>query len=107
MDKKPAANKPIPVIFRVWEKELCAYFPTLTWAGPHTITCYAHIGQHGGADRACLQKGRLATPEEYADLLRELRGIYENDRDPEQVFPLVVLQRSPSRSRKAAKYHWE
>lgn len=84
--------KPIPVIFRVYEGELCAYFPSLAWGRDYTITCYAHVGQHGGASPEWLSKGRLAKPEEYKDLLAELRDIYETNDD--QHVALRVASRS-------------
>lgn len=71
----------LPVIFRVYARELCAYFPTERFDESGNITCYAHVGQHGGASPFWLSKGRLAKPEEYADLLAELRGIYESGDD--------------------------
>jgi hypothetical protein len=87
--------KPLPILFRMFRGELCAYFPTEEWA-PGQVTSYAHIGQHGGADRSWLRRGRRATPEQYAPLLAELRGIYETG-DDEHV-PLRVYQRDPSRA---------
>ena len=88
-------EKTLPVIFRMYRGELCAYFPTEEWDfSGIMITCYAHVGQHGGASRLWLQKGRLATPAEYADLLAELRGIYENGED---AVILKVYKRNPTR----------
>ncbi len=100
------ATKPLPVIFRRHRGELCAYLPTLAWTRQGDITSYAPVGQHGGACRTWLQKGRPATPEEYADLLAELRGIYASPRDPEdERFDLVPVQRCPPRG--SARWHWE
>ena len=84
-------TKPLAVIFRMFRNELCAYFPNLPWA-PGQITCYAHVGQHGGACPSWLRKGRPALPSEYVALLAELRGIYETN-DAEHV-PLVVRTRA-------------
>jgi hypothetical protein len=39
--------------------------------------CYAHIGQHGICSKEWFDEQKEATPEQYADLLRELSGIYE------------------------------
>lgn len=88
----------LPVIFRAeWNDSektgnvhVTAVFPTLPGtSAPWTATCYAHVGQHGTCSRdwyAGRQHGqRPATPAEYADLLRELRGIYESDSDPDAV----------------------
>jgi len=86
------AQHPIPVLFRIHQGELCAFFPSLVWDQRGNITCYAHVGQHGAASPLCLSEGRRATPDEYADLLAELRGIYSED---EPRHELKVYQRSP------------
>ena len=95
------AIKYLPVIFRVIHGEVLALFPTLPykgntpWGYPY-ITCYAQVGQHGEALRSATQDGRLATPAEYADLLRELRGIYENPHFAgDEVVTLKVVSRRP------------
>ncbi|WP_342361389.1 hypothetical protein [Terrarubrum flagellatum] len=86
--------QPLPVIFRKYRGEICAYFPTEPFDRAGTlITCYAAVGQHGGADRSWLQRGQAAKPEEYAELLKELRGIYETH-DAEHV-SLKVYRRTP------------
>jgi hypothetical protein len=67
-----------PVIFRIERRkggEVIAVFP----CEPHdmegrTMTCYAHIGQHGGCSHQFASSGRRATPAEYADLKAELEG---------------------------------
>jgi hypothetical protein len=77
----------LPVIFRVDTGEftgsVTAFFPTLP-ADYHgeQMTCYAHIGQHGGASFDYYHSTRPATEAESAGLLRELRGIYEGGEDP-------------------------
>lgn len=43
---------------------------------PGSVISYMHIGQHGEASRHLGRRLKLATPEEYAPLLRELSGIY-------------------------------
>lgn len=40
------------------------------------MLCYAHIGQHGTASLDYYWETKPANPEEYAELLAELRGIY-------------------------------
>jgi len=91
-------TKILPVIFRVYKGELCAYFPTMKWdRNGWQIACYAHVGQHGGADRSWLKMGRLATETEYAPLLRELRQIYETN-DAEHI-PLKVYRKAPTRGK--------
>jgi len=89
-----SAPKPLPVIFRMYRGELCAYFPTEEWARGQ-ITCYAE--GHGGACPSWLRKGRPATEAEYADLLSELRGIYETSNGPDDpVIKLRVYRRAPA-----------
>ena len=40
------------------------------------VTCYAHIGQHSGADLAyCMEELKQADLDDYANLLEELRRI--------------------------------
>jgi hypothetical protein len=88
----------LPVVFRMLREEvdgrrgewLLALFPTLPGDdSPQTCASYAHVGQHGVADRALLRAGRPATAVERAPLLAELRGIYESDGETR----LRVLQR--------------
>lgn len=52
------------------------------------VMSYMHVGQHGEASRNLGQNLRLATPEEYAPLLQELRSIYH----PEPVRPVHRLK---------------
>lgn len=62
------------VIFRKWKSngDLIAFFPDQK-DGPY-IASYQHVGQHGRASYPHPQTDP-ATPEEYADLLAELRRI--------------------------------
>lgn len=96
---------PLPVIFRAERSgpakgEVTAVFPTLPGThDPYTATCYAHCGQHGACRHGWpwYALTRPARPEEYADILAELRRIYEPalrhpDTDPDPV-RLVVTQR--------------
>jgi hypothetical protein len=100
----------MPVIFRRprskrdFENDgVTAVFPT----EPHDVsgrfmTCYAHVGQHGSCSWDWYHTTRPATPEEYADLLKELRGIYETsicEEDP--IVTLVVRQRISPQHRQA------
>lgn len=48
---------------------------------------YMHVGQHGEASRSIGSNLKLATPEEYAPLLRELQSIYA----PESINPVSRL----------------
>lgn len=88
-----ATTPTLPVIFRMYRGELCAYFPTEKYDERGNIMCYVHVGQHGAASRVWLRKGRRATVAEYAPLLAELRSIYETH-DDEHV-TLKVYQRAP------------
>lgn len=51
------------------------------------VMSYQHVGQHGEASRDLGLKLKLATPEEYADLKRELESIYS----PEPIIPVNRL----------------
>jgi hypothetical protein len=95
----------LPIVFRKdrgKEPEIIAVFPTLPqdYQGCF-MTCYAHIGQHGGCDFGWYHSTRRANPAEYADLLAELRQIYEQDEN--EPVELVVYQRIQPAHRKAFK----
>jgi hypothetical protein len=93
----------LPVLFRTIDGEVTAFFPTLPGTyDPYTMTCYAHIGQHGSAHVDYVRKGRPATPEEYASLYAELRRIDEREDDPGRV-RLVVKHRITPAMTKARK----
>ena len=74
------------VIFRV---ERCgnvmAVFPSVPADYHGAILCYAHVGQHSGCSDSYYRTTKPATPEQYASLLAELRGIYENEHYGEPV----------------------
>lgn len=40
----------------------------------YNMSCYAHIGQHGGCSQGWYRTTRAAKPEEYADLKQELES---------------------------------
>lgn len=72
-----------PCLMRVMHKryggEVLAVFPAEPWRGEHdptgTVSCYAHVGQHGECEPwHVIAHSRPATPEEYADLRKELEG---------------------------------
>jgi hypothetical protein len=67
----------VPVLFRADRKdgEVTAVFPTLPANLTGQMTCYAHIGQHGGCDYGWYRTTRPARPDEYASLQRELEGV--------------------------------
>lgn len=72
----------LPVAFRVYrENDIIAIFPTIP--GTYSVgTCqsYMHIGQHGHVNlRINLLVTKPATPEQYAELQKELVSIgYDN-----------------------------
>jgi hypothetical protein len=94
----------IKVIFRVHnvkgeEPEVIAFFPELSGNSDYgnTCACYAHVGQHSSASIEYYQDcTRPATPDEYADLLKELQGIYEG-----QLKPASRMTRADQEKRKA------
>jgi len=94
----------LPVIFRAERSgEVTAVFPTVAadYAGLE-FTIYAHIGQHGGATLPWYRETRAARPDEYTDLLQELRRIYERSHAPgDPVFRLDVRRRFTAAHRAA------
>lgn len=68
-----------------------AVFPTEPAGERGEMTCYAQVGQHSACSHQWLQTTRAAKPAEYADLLAELRQIYEQGDD--EPVRLVVRQR--------------
>lgn len=58
-------------------EEVTAYFPEIPWdTSERFIACYAHVGQHGGADLSAVKEMEAqATPDEYERLKRELESI--------------------------------
>ncbi len=95
-----SAPERLDVIFRADRKkdpEVTAIFPSLVGTNEHDMTCYAHVGQHGSCSHQYIYRTRLATPDEYADLLRELVGIYA----PEYV--LRVVKRVTPQHREARR----
>jgi len=69
----------MPVIFRVFEGEVTAIFPTEPGTNnPDCCTCYAHVGQHGTCSKGWYPTTLPATPDDYKDLLAELQEIYSD-----------------------------
>lgn len=99
----------LPVIFRAdrygpTKGEITAIFPTMPGkTDGSTFTCYAHMGQHGDCSYAWYaQRTRPAKSEEYADLLAELRSIYEEKIVPsDTVFTLKIVKRMTPQHREA------
>jgi hypothetical protein len=78
------------VVFRVFpEGDVIALLcGTTVECNPGNVMSYMHIGQHGEAPRHLGRNLRLATPEQYAPLLHEMRSIYH----PEPVNPVNRLK---------------
>lgn len=68
-------------VFRIYPKssggEILALFPQIPESyNGYSCSCYAHVGQHSGADpMVVVGQTRPAKPAEYADLKRELEGL--------------------------------
>ncbi|MDA3780312.1 MAG: hypothetical protein PF487_08885 [Bacteroidales bacterium] len=71
-------NKEISIIFRKFSNgDIIALFPYIVEDYKGCVMCYEHIGQHGIASyNHIINQTKLATEEEYSDLLNELNGIY-------------------------------
>ena len=100
----------IEVMFRKYRDksaEILAVFPYEAHdLADSFVTCYAHVGQHGGAQMEHVHSAtRPAKPDEYAELYRELQGIYERPKFPgDPVSKLrIIKRRSPKRIREALK----
>lgn len=99
----------LPVIFRREKSDgsVTAVFPTLPAdVNGRYFTVYAHIGQHGSGSFGWYNETRAAKPDEYADLLQELRGIYTTRpaANPDiygEPVELVIYQRMTSGHRAA------
>ena len=87
----------LDVLFRWSRGEVTAVFPSECGTDEFDFTCYAHVGQHGSCARQWYNTTRKAKPEQYADLLAELRQIYA----PE--YELVVKARMTREHDKARK----
>ena len=75
----------VEVIFRWWEGDVIALFPTipatyrLDYSKNSNVSSYQHIGQHGESNGdGIMENSRPATLKEYADLLEELTKIGYN-----------------------------
>jgi hypothetical protein len=66
-------NESIPVLFRRDGEDITAVFPTLDEGGG-LVACYAHVGQHSACSRGWYNTTKAATPQQYADLKRELES---------------------------------
>lgn len=78
------------VVFRVESSgDVLAVFPSIPADYQGSMLCYARMGQHSGCSDSYYYHGtKPATPEQYAPLLNELRGIYEKGEDAVRLVPL-------------------
>lgn len=67
----------LAVIFKKDKGEVFAVFPYMKWDDDN-ITCYAHIGQHSACSWNYPYGLKNARPSEYAELLKEIKGIYDD-----------------------------
>jgi acyl-CoA thioesterase len=71
----------VDIVFRVDKTrngngEVFALFPHDCCNHNGNVTSYQHVGQHSSANyKHCLEMSKPATPEQYADLLKELESI--------------------------------
>ena len=82
----------IRVAFRVGDDgDVFALFPDSPADMSGGIVCYMHVGQHSAASPELMDSARAATEAERADLLAELRGIYETDGNTLEVMDTMIL----------------
>ena len=62
------------VQFRLFRGEVTAVFPYIV-ESPHNVMCYVHLGQHSVCNWNFNAVSKPATPEQYADLYKELESI--------------------------------
>jgi hypothetical protein len=72
-------KKELTVIFRKYSNgDVIALFPYELENAYGDVLSYMHIGQHSIATyNFVIRNTKLATEEEYSDLLNELKGIYD------------------------------
>lgn len=101
----PSGKIGLPVIFRMWDGEVTAIFPTLPGTNDYTLTCmcYAHIGQHSSCTTDFMSCTSPALPDDYKDLYEELRELYEDNADD----VLVIYEKNVSWFFKERKYNVE
>lgn len=60
--------------------DIYAAFP-VNWDREGNLTCYAHVDQHSSVSKGYIEESSTCSCEEYENLLKELKGIYEKDGD--------------------------
>lgn len=71
-------NKPTPIIVQFYveiDGSILAYFPLTPYNKGKMRSCYSHVGQHSGCHPDYISDCRTATPDEYAQLKKELESI--------------------------------
>ncbi len=75
--KAKDVTETMPVIFRILDNEVIAFFPTETGTYDiNTCSSYMRVGQHGSACTSLITDLKKATVEEYTPLYKELLSIY-------------------------------
>ncbi len=98
----------IEVMFRKYRDKSAAILAVFPYV-PHNraqtlVACYARIGQHGSAQMThVLSATRPAKPDEYNELYRELKHIYERTHFPrDPVYQLKIIERRSSKRMREA-----
>jgi len=81
------AAQNISVIYRMSRGEVVAAISGYE-CNPGMVMSYMHIGQHSEASKSWFTNLKAARPEQYAEIHKELKGIYEVDGDT-----LVIMKR--------------
>lgn len=69
------SNEKTNVVFYIdTDGQPLAYFPDIDGDNKGNKTCYSHVGQHSGCHPDYVKNLKLATPDEYKDLEKELIG---------------------------------
>lgn len=71
-------SEPLKVVFRKWQDGgvIAVFCHSKQYCNPGNVMTYERVGQHSEAVRSIGQNLKLATPDEYEPLLKELQGIY-------------------------------
>ena len=83
------------VIFKKFKGEVIAVFPFVKWS-EGCVMSYQHIGQHSACDWTLPYELKNARPSEYAELLAEIKRIYDD-------CVVEVLKKMPNREKVLAR----
>ena len=78
-----------------------AYFPDIDGDNKGNKTCYSHVGQHSGCHPDYVKNLKLATPDEYKDLEKELIEILNSDLSKAAGATVSVQLQTPEKSNKS------